>query len=214
MQLVKTCKKLYNLVKVYKFFSLNVVSQNNVARTQGWRDLGSLLNCWPRQGGTFGNPGKEDTGKESNWFFFVSLPQMLLYIFNIMFVLEIQAFWELVTWNCTCGLEFVKAMAQIFTAIYSTKIQLPKFMSWRTTLMCKQNKCFWCSSHVLSGFGDFYPAKRGGVQGQRLTYPAPSKVWEATNKMHIFGTFRIFVLFQRRPEMDTNGFYGDTFSRY
>merc|ERR1712233_268287 len=54
-----------------------------------------------------------------------------------------------------------------------------------------------------SGFGDFYTAKRNGQgygQGDELSY---MKRQAALIKPR---------LAKRRPEMDTNGFYGDTFS--
>merc|ERR1712010_111033 len=57
-----------------------------------------------------------------------------------------------------------------------------------------------------SGFGDFYTAKRNGAgygQGGRMDELSYLKRQAALIKPH---------LAKRRPEMDTNGFYGDTFS--
>merc|ERR1712198_419218 len=57
-----------------------------------------------------------------------------------------------------------------------------------------------------SGFGDFYTAKRNGAgygQGGSMGEPSYMARQAALMKPR---------LAKRRPEMDTNGFYGDTFS--
>ena len=77
-----------------------------------------------------------------------------------------------------------------------------------------------------SGFGDFYTAKRslGPTGGKETPFSEARKFYSQEPEFAFLAPNRLKVtkflskkkkklkLLQRRPEMDTNGFYGDTFS--